>query len=347
MKIKDIKFKETYKSLVFTNLMSFFNDNFFKPLYKTLNYKASNTNSLIKDALLNGVIIYQDGVFKPVKKLSNDLSLHFEKLGAKWDKTLKGYSFKFMPDWLLEEVQITQKIHLERMVAIDTLLQDFAVNIDNYIDTMIFDEEVFYICKDGQEQVRKNIKHLNIIEPELSEQQIQNIADNYTNNIKLSIKNWTGESILKMRQQVQQLILGGWREADVKKILTTQYYNELLKSTKLPKDINKADLKLIIKKQQIQAMNKAKFLAQNETSLLLAQIKKEMYREMGFKEFKWVTILDGRERLEHYKLNGKIFSFDNPPIIDERIGQRGLPGEAFGCRCSMIPIRRDSVFDSV
>lgn len=345
MKINDIKLS---KSLLFNtqkSIMSFLNDFFFYPLLRTINYTASNANSPIKEALINGEIIYEDGVFKPVKTLSNDLSLHFEKVGAKWDKTLKGYVFKVMPDWLIEEVQLAQRLHYERMVAIDNLLQDFSINIDQYLDVMLFNQEFIEIAIDANKQIRKNVKHINVIDPELTREQLQEIGEAYTNNAKISIKNWSLKSITKMRNEVQSLIMNGWHENNVKKLIGSKYYKEIEKSVKLPKNVNKADLKLIIKKQQLQAKKKAEFIAHNETSRLLAQIKKQLYTQMGFTEFIWKTTLDGRERLEHHNLNNRIFRFDSPPIIDERTGERGLPGETYNCRCTLIPYRRDSVFN--
>ncbi len=38
---------------------------------------------------------------------------------------------------------------------------------------------------------------------------------------------------------------------------------------------------------------KAKFLAQNETTIMLAEYKKVTYQEMGFDKFIWRTITDG------------------------------------------------------
>ena len=90
--------------------------------------------------------------------------------------------------------------------------------------------------------------------------------------------------------------------------------------------------------------NKAKFLAQNETSIMLAEYKRVTYQEMGFDKFIWRTIMDGREREEHKKLNGRIFRYDDPPIIDERTGLRGLPGQTYNCRCEAIPYRDDNPF---
>ena len=59
--------------------------------------------------------------------------------------------------------------------------------------------------------------------------------------------------------------------------------------------------------------------------------------------FKWIANLDERVRDEHKKLNGTIHRYDNPPIIDERTGTKGMPGEFYNCRCTFIPIFKKSV----
>ena len=120
-----------------------------------------------------------------------------------------------------------------------------------------------------------------------------------------------------MRQKVQELVLKGYRLDAVEKMLQREYNI---------------------------AANKAEFLARNETGIMLAEYKRVTYQEMGFDKFIWKTITDGRERELHRKLNGKIFRYDNPPVIDERTGQRGLPQEAYNCRCDAIPYRDDNLF---
>ena len=99
----------------------------------------------------------------------------------------------------------------------------------------------------------------------------------------------------------------------------------------------------MIKQEYPKVAYKAKFLAQNETSIMLAEYKRVTYQEMGFDKFIWRTITDGRERELHKELNGKIFRYDAPPVIDERTGQRGLPGETYNCRCDAIPYRDDNL----
>jgi len=43
-------------------------------------------------------------------------------------------------------------------------------------------------------------------------------------------------------------------------------------------------------------------------------------------------------REDHVDMDGEIFSFDRLPIIDKRTGERGIPGQAPNCRCTMSPV---------
>jgi uncharacterized protein with gpF-like domain len=37
-------------------------------------------------------------------------------------------------------------------------------------------------------------------------------------------------------------------------------------------------------------------------------------------------------------MDGNVYSFDDPPIIDKNTGERGIPGQAINCRCFMVPV---------
>ena len=87
-------------------------------------------------------------------------------------------------------------------------------------------------------------------------------------------------------------------------------------------------------------------MARQETKLLVAEYRKNRFKQEGVTKYRWSTVLDGRERKLHRELNGKIFSWDNPPIIDERTGERGNPAEAYNCRCKAIPIIDDDWWNS-
>ena len=82
-------------------------------------------------------------------------------------------------------------------------------------------------------------------------------------------------------------------------------------------------------------MNKVKLIARNETSNINASINKRRQENLGVTEFKWVTSADERVRGSHAKLNGKIFSWDNLPVVD---GVKTSPGQPINCRCVAVPV---------
>lgn len=317
--LKDFKHLEAYSKLIRDRLMADLWQLIYKPMFKILGIKAENAENVLIDALNRGDIFYVGNGFKAKKRFSNAVSNELIRLGAKYDK----FTHTFLIDKNLLSVDIVKCIENSLLRAqtklnmINAFLADIELNLNQIIETMIFDTEVIEILDDVGNQVQQNVRKINVISPELTEQQKQQIASDYTYNMQYYIKKWAVERIPEMRMKVQKAILEGYRPDQVQQMLEKEY------------GIGK---------------NKAKFLAQNETSIMLSSLKKSMYTEMGFTEFVWQTVLDGRERVLHHKYNGKIFSFDSPPVIDERTGQIGLPGQTYNCRCNLIPIKRDSVF---
>lgn len=322
--LNDFTHKQAYTDLVQHRLFSYFWDFFFKPMFKIIKTKpiAENEENILLEAIKSGEIFFVDGGFKSDKKFSNKISQELIKLGAKYNKYTKIYEIdkSLLPKSILNYLFKQQQLAKIKLEQLNEFLQDIQNNLDNYIDLMVFNTEVRTILDDAGNEIKQNIKHINIIEPELTEEQYQKIEQAYTKNMQYYVKNWTVEHIEEMREKVHKAILEGFREEQVAKMLQTEYGI---------------------------AERKAKFLAQNETSIMLAEYKKATYTAMGFDKFIWKTRLDGRERLEHHKLNGKIFRFDEPPIIDERTGQRGLPGETYNCRCLLLPYRDNNIFNDI
>lgn len=317
--IKDFEHLEKYTKIIEKRLFNDLWDMIYKPLFKILKIKAINDKNPIVDALKRGDIYYQNGGFIAVKKFSNTVSTALMKLGARYDRWEKKYiiSFDDLPDVVTKEIIENVQRAAKQLSEINSFLQYVEMNLNQIVETMIFNNEVDTILGDIEGQLHNNTRKLNVIVPELADEQKQTIADNYTNNMQFYIKNWAEKRIPEMRIKVQEAILNGYREEQVQKMLEKEYHI---------------------------MSDKAKFLAQNETSIMIAELKKATYTQMGFEEFIWNTILDSRERPLHRKLHGKIFRFDNPPVIDERTGQRGLPGQTYNCRCGLTPIRRDSAF---
>ena len=322
--INDFALKKAYTDLIENRLFSYLWDFFLKPMFKIMRTKpiAENEENILLEAIKSGEIIYEGNGFKAEKKFSNRISKELIKIGAKYNKYTKTYEINkdLLPKQILNYLikkQEKAKIKLEELNA---FLQDIQNNIDTYIDLMVFNTEVKTILDDAGNEIKQNIKHINVIEPELTEEQYQQIEQAYTKNMQYYVKNWTVGRIEEMREKVHKAILEGFREEQVIKMLKTEYGI---------------------------AERKARFLAHNETSIMLAEYKKATYTAMGFTHFIWKTRLDGRERLEHKELNGTIWEFDNPPTVVTKEGRvtKGLPGAIdYNCRCTLIPIRPSSAF---
>ena len=74
--------------------------------------------------------------------------------------------------------------------------------------------------------------------------------------------------------------------------------------------------------------------------MLTSKFKQAKYQQAGISKYKW-SISNVRTRPDHRALNGKIFSFDDPPITNQETGDKNNPGEDFGCNCVPIPIIDD------
>jgi SPP1 gp7 family putative phage head morphogenesis protein len=84
---------------------------------------------------------------------------------------------------------------------------------------------------------------------------------------------------------------------------------------------------------------KAKNVALDQTRKTYNAINRGRMTAIGVKRFQWIHSGGGAEPRElHVAMDGQIFSFDNPPVIDEKTGERGIPGQAINCRCTMAPV---------
>lgn len=99
-------------------------------------------------------------------------------------------------------------------------------------------------------------------------------------------------------------------------------YEQGRPSSQLAKDIEK---RFGITKRR------AKLIARNETKNTNAQLNKKQAIELGFGNPKWQTMMDGRERPEHARHNGKEYQFGVG--LPDGEGGKEEPGDAINCRC--------------
>jgi SPP1 gp7 family putative phage head morphogenesis protein len=108
---------------------------------------------------------------------------------------------------------------------------------------------------------------------------------------------------------------------------------------------------------QVQAVagvstSRAELIARDQVLKLNGELTQLRHRQAGITRYEWSTSRDERVRGtpggkwptppggggNHYQLEGGIFEWSSPPIVDTRTGRRAHPGEDFQCRCVAVPV---------
>lgn len=85
----------------------------------------------------------------------------------------------------------------------------------------------------------------------------------------------------------------------------------------------------------------ARLTAADQTRKAYQSINTSRLKTLGIKKFIWIHSGGGKApRLDHIKMSGNEYSFDDPPVIGKMYGNevRGLPGDLPNCRCIYKPI---------
>ena len=99
------------------------------------------------------------------------------------------------------------------------------------------------------------------------------------------------------------------------------------------------DLVPYIEKHKGITQRRARMIANDQTRKAYNNLNKGRMQKLGVKKFEWLHTGGSNEpRKLHIDYSGKIFSFDDLPIIDKNTGERGIPGQAINCRCRMVPV---------
>lgn len=312
--LKPIDFNPKYEEAIRKKIRKFFHDIIFAPIYQTfkesnLQFQFENSSSILKDAILSGKIQYADGIVKG--DFNAKITKEFEKLGYNYDSRIKGFriSLSNLPQDIISAItQATTQFNLLQ----SKLLNVFSnINYAQQLNELSFFDQYSLIQQDIDKQFKKTVIDAIGITPEFTETQKIKLAEEYSNNLKLYVKNFIDDEVIKLRGLVENNAFSGMR----------------------------ADrLQTIIKKQFDVSDRKAKFLAKQETSLITAKYRESRYLDAGINKYVWSSSGDSKVRSDHKRLNGKVFSFDNPPIVNLETGKRANPSEDFGCRCKAKPL---------
>lgn len=303
-------------------LKELFRREIYIPLVKLLGIPVKtlqNSKEGLLLAIKSGRIQFNRGSFSG--RFNASISRELKALGARWDR--KTGTWKIPQSSLSHEVRsaisqseafFDQKLqNIDRFLA-KKLPEEIAdqVKLADHFERTLWKVEG---------QVIGSYKNL-VLAPQLTEKQVKELSDDYTKNMKLWITDFTKENIEKLRKDMQASVFAGNRRDTAQKMIQSSYGT---------------------------SVNKAKFLARQETRLLVTKFKQTRYEDAGVKQYRWgishnpiqakgAPYRKGNVRHDHGVLAGKIFSWDDPPVTDQSTGARNHPGQDFNCRCFAIPI---------
>jgi SPP1 gp7 family putative phage head morphogenesis protein len=182
-------------------------------------------------------------------------------------------------------------------------------------------------------RVVKQTLGINIMEDYYNGAKFQRIIDKWIEENVGLIKKVPQDTLDKMREAIKDSFLSG---SSLKNLT-----NEVLKLN--PSDFGfKSEMSYEAYQKSISEYQKAKrhaqFIARDQTAKLNAQLTQAHHADAGVTEYIWSTSGDRRVRESHAVLNNKRFSYNNPPVVNEKTGERKNPGEDYRCRCVALPV---------
>lgn len=319
--IPPLRLREKYFAAIEKEINRIFQTRLYKPLLDVLeisettatrrsNELRNASESALISAIKDGFVWYRDGHF--YGEFNSEIVRDLRSLGARFNYKSKTWSLAV--EILPAEIRTAQAYATDRFDRLRRAMFAALDEIDVGIDRLQEDSRLRALYGQSldamNDDFQRTIKNITIT-PKLTEAQRKIIADEYGTNLEKYIQGWAQENIIKLREKVQANAMQGRRPETLIKTLIENY------------GVSK---------------NKAQFLARQETSLMLSKFRESRYKDAGSTRYRWSGVNDGRERPDHIELNGKVFSWDSPPVTDKRTGARNHPGEDYNCRCVAIAL---------
>lgn len=282
------------------------------PLLSELGLKKSaiirNSSDHLLESIRTGRIAFSHGVFSG--RFDSSVSRELRKLGATWKNGTYRIHSSDLPIEVRNAISISISKFDQVVAKIDERIRRLvpAEIADKVQLSKLFDASLWKVDK----KLKSTFKDITV-SPNLTPERSRQISEEYTKDMQRYIKDWTEKEIVELRKQVQERAQKGRR------------YDELAK---------------VIKASYGVSQNKAKFLARQETSLFMTKFKETRYRDAGIEKYKWRRVAGSAAhpvRPMHKALDGKIFSWDSPPVTSPT-GDRNNPGQDYNCRCVAVPI---------
>jgi SPP1 gp7 family putative phage head morphogenesis protein len=327
MRLKElpvIREKVSYYDEIEKEIVRIFRTELYLPIVKELRLQVKLKNSetpelALTKAIIKGTVgvIKQDELAIFSGSFNASISKELLALGAKFIKSRSEFHLKTsqLPTEVFQALQVAR---VQIKAAADRMDLKLSLLSPTEISTKARLEPLFQkTIKDVDSQFKETVRSITVA-PKLSESTKERIAENYTESLKLPITDFLEEHIAALRLLVRDHVLAGDRADELEKIIESSFGV---------------------------AKRKAKFLARQESMLMLTAFKESRYKEIGIDSYKWRCVTGTpahptrptHKALNDRSLKGEVFQFSNPPI-DDKDGSRHNPGQNYNCRCVAVPI---------
>ncbi len=150
------------------------------------------------------------------------------------------------------------------------------------------------------------------------------LAEDYYNGdlFKQLLQDWVDNNI-GMIKKIPQTSLNNMRNIVIESYQSGKSTRSIMKEIQRAYNISKSHARLI---------------ARDQIAKLNSEITRFQQEDAGITQYIWSTSHDSRVRDSHNALEGKRFSWNDPPVVDEKTGRRCHPGEDYQCRCVALAV---------
>lgn len=315
--LKPIYHRDEYTEAVEKEILPYFAEVFAPLLDAVKGEPVSRMNeetSALRAALQSGKVWYHDGRFEG--EFSAAISRELRAMGAVFSDGVFHLASSALPVGLRSEISKlklkAEDMHHEVLNTLNAMQATAPLAATGLVFTKAVDNIVADLQRQFLESVASEAGSGSLAVPaNITPQIAATMAEELTRNTDIEVKNFTAEQIQELREKVQQNLFAGGRADRLVGMIEAQF------------GVNQ---------------RKARFIAENETSLAVSKFREERYKALGSREYVWSTSHDNKVRHDHKVLDGRTFSWDSPPVVDSPTGRRRNPGEDYNCRCVSRPI---------
>lgn len=273
---------------------------------------------------------------KYTPKNPNSTEREYVRLVNQYMKLLKDELNETLPEFkkiykaeMLDNDDYRQNYHADSMtgimMAIEKLFQKISTNLQKKIDNYKLREKIQKLATQGRKlsikEWKKAIKAtlgIDLKEDYFNGKKFEALLDQWVNaNVDL-IKTIPHQTLGDMKEMVYGAFDAGMNTTDLAKAIQDIYGT---------------------------SRQHARFIARDQCAKLNGEIQRQQQLDSGITHYIWSTSDDERVRSCHAELDGKVFSWNDPPEMwyDTKKGRVYTgrfchPGQDFQCRCVGRPI---------